>query len=167
MLDAETLIEKHRGRGVFVDTNLFVLWLVGLVNPKRIRGFKRTQIFSVEDFHTLRALVEWFGSPLVTTPHVLSQVSDLTDLSGREGTVIRQLLKSTIEVVEETYDTAQRLTQHPLFERFGLGDASIAAVCQRDVLVLTADVQLQIALGMSGLDAINFNHVRASGWHRR
>jgi hypothetical protein len=154
-------------KGVLVDTNLFVLWFVGLVNPKRIRDFKRTLDFTVEDFHMLRALVEWFGTPFVTTPHVLSQVSDLTDLSGREGAVIRQLLKSTVEVLEETYDTAKHLVQHPLFERFGLGDAAVAAVCQRDVVVLTADVQLQIALGSAGLDAINFNHVRPLGWRRQ
>ena len=71
-----------------------------------------------------------------------------------------------IEAAEETYDTANLLVQHPLFERFGLGDASIAAVCARDVVVLTADVQLQLAFGFSGLGAINFNHVRALGWHR-
>jgi hypothetical protein len=165
MLDAAALIEKHRGKGVLVDTNLLVLLLVGTVNTKRIRDFKRTQDFTVEDFHTLKHLVAWFGTPLVATPHILSQVSDLTDLPGRERTVICQLFKYTIEVVYETYDTAKLLVQHPLFERFGLGDASIAAACARDVVVLTADVQLQLALGLSGLDAINFNHVRGLGWH--
>ena len=61
MPDAAALIDKHRGKGVFVDTNLFVLLLVGLVNPRRIPEFKRTQDFydgglsNVE--HTL-----WIGS---------------------------------------------------------------------------------------------------------
>ena len=164
MGDAYTLIEKHRGTGVFIDTNLFVLLLVGSVNRKRIRDFKRTADFTVKDFDTLKALVKWFGTPIVTTPHVLSQISDLTDLPGREGAVIRQLLKSTVEVIEETYDSARSLVIHPLFERFGLGDASVAAVCARNIVVLTADVQLQIALSSSGLDAVNFNHVRAAGW---
>jgi hypothetical protein len=72
-------------------------------------------------------LLDWFGPPLVTTPHVL--------------------------------------VGHPLFERFGLGDASVAAVCERSVVVLTADVQLHVALGCLGSDAINFNHVRAIGWN--
>jgi hypothetical protein len=80
-----------------------------LVNKRRIRDFKRTQDFSIEDFHTLSALVDWFGPPGVTTPHVLSQVSGLTDLPGPEGSVIWKLFKSTIEVVEETYDTARLL----------------------------------------------------------
>lgn len=108
-------------------------------------------------------MVQWFGAPLVATPHVLSQVSDLTDLSVRERALVRELFKSTIEIVEEKYDTAKRLVQHPLFGRFGLADASVAAVCERKVVVLTADVQLQVALQALGLDAINFNHVRRLG----
>jgi hypothetical protein len=163
MLDATALITKHQGRGVFIDTNLLVLLLVGLVNPRRIASFKRTQDFSIEDFRVLRKLVEWFGVPLVATPHVLSQVSDLTDLSGKEAILIRELFKSIVEEIEEQHDAARRLVRHPLFERFGLGDASIAQVCARGIVVLTADVQLQIALGSTGLDAINFNHVRPLG----
>ena len=41
--------------------------------------FKRTQNFTVQDFDLLRDLLEWFGQPIHTTPHVLSQVSDLID----------------------------------------------------------------------------------------
>ncbi len=161
MLDAQALIQKHRKKGVFLDTNLFVLLLVGLVNAERIQQFKRTQDFTKDDFRTLKSLVAWFGAPLIATPHVLSQVSDLTDLFGQERIAVRELFKSMVQTIKEQYDTAKQLVQHPLFNRFGLGDASVAAVCQRDVLVLTADLQLQIALEKIGLDALNFNHVRA------
>ncbi len=112
----------------------------------------------------LNRLIRWFGSPLVATPHVLSQVSDLIDLPGRDRIAVRQLFKSAIKVVEERHDFAVNLAEHKLFEQFGLADASVAAICGQKVVVLTADVQLQIALGASGLDAINFNHVRRMGW---
>jgi len=81
MLDAAALIDKHRAKGVLVDTNLLVLFLIGLVNKRRILSFKRTQYFTVEDFDLLSRLIDWLGR-LVTTPHVLSPVSDLTDLAG-------------------------------------------------------------------------------------
>jgi hypothetical protein len=164
MLDAGALVKKHRARGVFVDTNLLVLLLVGLVNIRRIGTFKRTQDFTIDDFHLLRQLLGWFGTPIFSTPHVLSQVSDLTDLSGRELIAIRRLFKFMIATIEEQYDAARKLVDDPMFERFGLGDASIAAVCRRKVLILTADLQLQIALESLGLDAINFNHLRALNW---
>lgn len=167
MLDARALVIKHKARGVFVDTNLLVLLLVGLVNVERIRNFKRTQDFTVEDFYLLQQLVEWFGAPLYSTPHVLSQVSDLTDLSGRERITIRRTFRAMVATINEQYDTATELVGNPLFERLGLGDASVAAVCKRNVLVLTADLALQIALVDSGLDALNFNHVRALSWPTR
>lgn len=88
MLDARALIEKHRAKGVLVDTNLLVLLLVGTVNKQRIPNFKRTEDFTIEDYELLVRLINWFGK-LIATPHVLSQVSDLTDLPGKERTAIR------------------------------------------------------------------------------
>ena len=40
MLDARALIEKHRSKGALVDSNLLVLYLVGLVDKGRILTFK-------------------------------------------------------------------------------------------------------------------------------
>jgi hypothetical protein len=104
MLDARALIEKHKAKGVLVDTNLLVLLLVGTVNKQRIPNFKRTEDFTIKDYELLVRLINWFGK-LIATPHVLSQVSDLTDLSGKERTAIRQLFKSlVVQDIEESYD---------------------------------------------------------------
>jgi hypothetical protein len=82
MLDTAALIRKHKGRGVLVDSNLLVLLLVGSVSRKRVQVFKRTRDFSLDEFDVLRGLISHFGLPVIVTPHVLSQVSDLADLDG-------------------------------------------------------------------------------------
>jgi acyl-CoA synthetase (AMP-forming)/AMP-acid ligase II len=164
MLDAGGLIEKHRSKGVLIDTNLLVLLLVGSFNKRRIPEFKRTQSFTAEDFDILSRLIDWFGKPLFTTPHVLSQVSDLTTLPGNDLGTIRSLLSNIVEQMEESYDQSKSLVVHPLFSRFGLTDAAIASVCSRGTLVLTADLDLQLVLQHRGADALNFNHVRMLGW---
>ncbi len=64
-----------------------------------------------------------------------------------------------------TYAPSRVLVAHPLFERLGLTDAAIATVCSREILVLTADVELQLALQHCGADALNFNHVRPLAWN--
>jgi hypothetical protein len=163
MLDAAALIEKHRAKGVLVDTNLLVLFLVGRVNRQRILNFKRTGDCSIEDYDLLVRLIGWFGK-LIATPHVLSQVSDLTDLTGKELTKIRELFKMLVENIEESYDTSRLLVGDPAFKRLGLTDAAIATVCSRGVLVLTADAQLHVALQERDIDALNFNHIRPLGW---
>src|ERR1019366_4348523 len=163
MLDAAALIEKHRAKGVLVDTNLLVLFLVGTVNRQRILSFKRTGDFSIEDYDLLVRLIGWFGR-VVATPHVLSQVSDLTDLTGNELTKIRELFKVLVENIEESYYTSRLLVGDPVFKRLGLTDAAIATVSSRGVLVLTTDVQLHVALQERDIDALNFNHIRPLGW---
>jgi hypothetical protein len=163
MLDAAGLIEKHRAKGVLVDTNLLVLFLVGTVSRHRILNFKRTGDFTIEDYDLLARLIGWFGK-LIATPHVLSQVSDLTDLTGNELSEIRELFEVLVENIEECYDPSRLLVGDPAFKRLGLTDAAIATVCSRGTLVLTADAQLHIALQERGMDALNFNHIRPLGW---
>ena len=164
MLDARTLIEKHRAKGVLVDTNLLVLFLVGTVNRQRITNFKRTGDFTIEDYELLVRLIGWFGK-LIATPHVLSQVSDLTDLAGGELVASRALFKRlVIEQIEETYDGSRVLVADSCFDRFGLTDAAVAAVCSRGVLVLTTDLQLHLMLQERNIDALNFNHIRPLAW---
>ena len=163
MLDAGALIEKHRAKGALVDANLLVLFLVGAINKQRIPNFKRTQDFTIEDFDLLARLIDWFGK-IFSTPHVLSQASDLTDLHGKELREIRQKFKLVVEQIEESYDESRVLVANPIFERLGLADAAIATICSRKVLVLTADVRLQLAVQHRGWDALNFNHVRQLEW---
>jgi hypothetical protein len=134
MLEADALIAKHRSKGVLVDTNLLVLLLVGSVDKRRIPGFKRTQNFTLEDFSLLSRLLAWFGK-LFTTPHVLSQVSDLTDLRGQDLETIRRLFGILVEQMEETYEPSRALVAHPLFSRLGLTDAAIATMCSKEILV--------------------------------
>ena len=163
MLDAPGLIEKHRSKGVLVDTNLLVLYLVGRVNKDRIPGFKRTQTYTVKDFELLERLIVWFGG-LITTPHILSQVSDLTALPGKELRAVRSCFKVAVEAMEECYDESRIVVNDPSFERLGLTDAAIATLCRRELLVLTDDLDLQITLQRRGADAINFNHIRPLTW---
>ncbi|MGH9612954.1 MAG: PIN domain-containing protein [Bryobacteraceae bacterium] len=164
MLDALALIEKHQSKGVLVDTNLLVLFLVGLVNRQRIVSFKRTQNFTVHDFDLLARLIGRFGK-LYATPHVLSQVSDLTKLPGKELREIRSLFKLLVEKIEESYEPSRVLATDPIFERLGLADAAITRVCSQGILVLTADFDLHHALELRGADALNFNHARQLGWN--
>jgi hypothetical protein len=163
MLDATALIEKHRAKGVLVDTNLLVLFLVGMVNRQRIPNFKRTGDFTIKDYDLLVRLIDWFGK-LIATPHVLSQVSDLADLTGNELTMVRRLFKALVERIDESYDSSRLLVGDPAFERFGLTDAAIAMLCSRGILVLTTDVRLQLALQEREIDALNFNHIRILAW---
>ena len=84
--------------------------------------------------------------------------------TARNGSRSADCSKVAVEKIDESYDPSRILVAHPMFEHFGLTDAAIAKVCSRGILVLTADVELQLEMQQRGADALNFNHVRSLGW---
>jgi len=159
MADANVLLMKHRSKGVLLDANLWVLYLVGSVNAARISRFDRTHDYTLAEFALLTRLLDWFGG-IAATPHVLSQVSDLATPGQPETRLVRQRFKTLLQRAEEHYETSRLLAGHAQFERLGLADAAIATAADQGRLVLTDDLDLQIAIEKCGGDALDFRHLR-------
>jgi hypothetical protein len=102
---------------------------------------------------------------LITTPHLLTEVSNLAALHADELRVLRGLFKEVVGQMREFYDESRSVVEDAAFERLGLTDAAIATLCRRSMLVLTDDLQLHLALVNRGIDSINFNHIRTAFWH--
>jgi|SRR5580704_9753913 hypothetical protein len=163
MNELERLIEKHRANGLLIDGNLLVLLFVGRTNRRRIADFKRTSKYKVSDYELLEQLVSVFRQTL-TTPHVLTEASNLAKLAGSELAQIRQIMKEFVEITDELHETSRVVVHDHSFSRLGITDAAISTVCA-NVLVLTDDFELYDSLGRRGIDAVNFNHLRE--WRRQ
>jgi hypothetical protein len=165
MLDAVGLIEKHQSKGALIDANLLLLYVVGKTNRRRLCDFKPCDVFETDDFELLERLVAYLGK-VITTPHVLTEVSNLAKLHGRELSAFRERYKVMVEEMDEFYDESRAVVADTAFMRLGLTDAAIAMLGRRNLLVLTADLQLWLTLQQRGVDAVNFNHLRPLKWHR-
>lgn len=159
MTDARRLIEKHRSNGVIVDSNLLLLLVIGSTNENRVPQFDRTQQYTVDDFRLLQEIVAECRSVL-TTPHVLTEVSNLAKLRNPELSKARAKLREISEATEEFYEPSRHVMADATFVSFGLTDAAIRLIADRPALVLTDDLPLFHYLSRKGLDAINFNHLR-------
>lgn len=91
MTDLEGFDRNARSNGILVDTNLLVLLVVGSVSRDRIARFKRTTSYSAADWDLLIGILEQIALRY-TVPHVLAEVSALTDLKGPELEVARTVL---------------------------------------------------------------------------
>jgi hypothetical protein len=148
---------------VLIDANLLVLYFVGSTNKSRILTFKRTQVYTVEDFELLERSIAYLGK-VITTPHILTEVSNLASLRGQELVVFRKLFQSAIDGMKEFCDASREVVSDGSFQRLGLTDAAIARISRHNHLVLTDDLTLEITLHRRGVDAVNFNHIRAANW---
>ena len=75
------LMQRYHSRGVLVDTNILLLYFVGKFKREQVPNFKRTAQFTPEDFDLLFRLLSRFDH-IVTTPNVLSEVSNLSAQLG-------------------------------------------------------------------------------------
>jgi hypothetical protein len=159
VIEAERLIQKHRRNGLLIDSNLFLLLLVGSTNESRIERFNRTQNYTIEDFRLLCGFVQQFEN-VVTPPHVLAEVSNLATLQEPELRALRSKFQEITKHTLEVYEQSREIVADATFAKLGLTDAAIRRIATRPVLVLTDDLPLYYYLSTSGLDAVNFNHVR-------
>ena len=163
MNDLARLIEKHRVKGLLLDTNLLVVLLVGRTNRRRILECKRTQTYTVKEYDLLERFVALFPKA-VTTPHLLTEVSNLDPLRGKERTVYQSFYKQWVKRSDELFHESGNLVAEVSFDRFGLADTAIEWAARRGMLVLTDDLNLYLMLREHGIDAVNFNHIRTHVW---
>jgi len=147
------------GGRLLVDTNLLVLWTVGAINRNRIETFKRTSQYTEADYDLLLRVLAKFRT-LYTVPHVLAEVSNLTDLPGAEGQRVRSFLKEAISLLTEEEIPSTLAAEDVLYPRLGLVDAAIGAVARaHNCTVLTDDFDLYHRLTHEQVKVINFSHL--------
>jgi predicted nucleic acid-binding protein len=139
MTDFEGFDRNARRNGVLIDTNMLVLLIVGSVNRERVSQFKRTSDYSSTDWDLLIGVLEQI-SQRYTIPHVLAEVSALTDLKGPEREIARVILRNLIGTLDELEIRSVDACANTVYVRLGLTDAAIAAAARlRGCSVLTND----------------------------
>lgn len=125
--------ETWTADSLFVDTGVFVLLIVGLVDPTQIGKGKTTSSFTQEQFKQLSYFLA--SRTILVTPHVLTETSNLLERDKRCMAVLQQLMKN----VEERSVDAKAVCQHPRFFDVGVCDAVLLELITPRTPLLTAD----------------------------
>lgn len=147
------------GRRVVLDTALLLLWLVGRTDLNLLRTFKRVSSFAPEDVYLLTDLLS-NTTDVITTPHVLAEVSNFVDQSPQYS---RQALIRSFQAFAEShpelYLEAKSLVARPQFFSLGLTDTGLVELSSQTA-ILTVDYRLVGKIQAFGGSAENFNNLR-------
>lgn len=156
----ERFDRNARANGILIDTNLMVLLVVGSVNRDRIPRFKRSSGCTPADWDLLTGILEQVPRRY-TIPHVLAEVSTLTDLKGPERDIAREILRKAILLLEELPIASRDACESTTYRRLGLADAAIGLAVQRcGCSVVTNDSGLYVSLLESGASVVKFDDLR-------
>ena len=153
----QEMFGKYKQKGIFIDTNILVLYIVGTINPKYIKRFNRGKNdFDENDFILISEFIDSFETK-ITSPQILSEVSNFLD----EKADFCLGLKAYIELSEEKYIESEDLTKSHTFLKFGLADSSIVEVSKGSYLIFTDERPLFGYLTNQGIDAVNFEWLKS------
>lgn len=147
-------------RFLLLDTQLLVLLLVGLTDKSLIGRHKRLKAYSEPDFELLKSTIARVSS-LVVTPNTLTEVSNLIrQVPEPHSTKISETMREFVLATEERHVESNQAVRMEHFAKLGLTDAVVINICENSVPLLTADLDLYLSALRSGIEAVNFNHLR-------
>lgn len=152
------LVQRHRGKPAILDTNLALLLWCASFDRALVGTFKRLNTFTHRDVERLEDLLRNFPV-LRTTPHVLTEVSNLANSlprSAKEDWAGH--FAGRIELVSEQWIAAKEIIVEPMFH-LGITDACLCRLAASHV-ILTIDFPLSNYLETRKLNVINFNYLR-------
>lgn len=149
------LIQKYKQKGLLIDTNILLLYIVGSFDISSIRDFKRTASFNENDFEKVSKFIDYFDLK-ITTPHILTEASDFID--NRQH--LQAVLKIYIENTKEIFLEGTELSKKETFLKFGLADTSVTYTAKDSYLIFTDDKPLYGFLVNSNIDVVNLDYIR-------
>ncbi|MFA7420740.1 MAG: PIN domain-containing protein [Melioribacteraceae bacterium] len=160
----EEVSKKYFKRGIIIDTNILLLYIVGVFDINRIQNFKRTKQFIVQDFQLLFEYLSKYDK-ILTTPYILTEVNSfLNQIDFQSKDEIFNSFSTIINNINEQNYNSTNLCMNNDFKKFGLTDISIYELSKSPFIVLTDDLKLSNYLANKNIDVINFNHIRPLNW---
>jgi hypothetical protein len=157
----EKLIGKYKKAGILLDTNLLLLYLIGLYDLNFIRQFKRTCMYDKNDFIWMHKFLTRFDNIFIT-PQVLGEVWNFAEkIHGKRLNAFIETAIKNLLVVTENYVEKNILLQEDSFFYVGVTDTSIICSAKKlNCLVITDDLRAYSYYVANGVDTININHLR-------
>ena len=147
--------------GHFVDTNLFLLFVVGSEEPALIAKHRRLETYTAADYHALLGLLGATGRVFVT-PNTLTETSNLLGQHGEpERSRLFRRFRHIIHASREVVIASATAADNHYFEKLGLTDAALLEAATADTPLVTMDLELYLAGLTKGPDlAVNFTAYR-------
>ena len=153
-----TPIETMRRTGIFIDTNLLVILVVGLVDRKLVGKHRRARTFTPANYD--RLIVEIGDLPVFVTPNTLTEASNL--LKSSKDPRFLEHLRVLIEKSKEIVVASSIAARNRDFTRLGLTDTALLEIISAERPLFTVDHDLYSAALAKGEEAaINFTHLQS------
>lgn len=135
------LLGRYPYKGVVIDTQLLVLYLVGIFNPNDIKNNKRTCDYSLTDFNLLLKVMQAYSKIIITQSVLAETTNHLDTLNRKYNTTFYSTIANILTQFEAMDTKTKDVLTGPTFSKLGFTDASLD-ILSKEYVVLTHDEPL-------------------------
>lgn len=148
-------------KAIVLDSNLLLLYVVGLASRDTIATHKGLKAFSVQDFDLLANMLK-VAATVILTPNTVTETSNLLDRVKNPEQRLRAnyVFKRLLALVGERYVPSATAYERPECNFLGVSDCVMLQLSLEGAVLLTSDLDLFLAATRNKYPAINFNHHR-------
>lgn len=138
---------------ILIDTNAFILLILGLIDKRLISSHKTTSIYSEQDFVDLLDIVHKTGwNQVLVLPNVWTEVDNLLNrLAGNYKWPYIKLIRKILTQTSERYLTSKSGANSVYFGSVGLTDSLLIELGKECDLLVTADSSLSNIATANGI----------------
>lgn len=159
MQNEHELFERAFRKGVVLDANLLILYIVGCFDSQAVSKVRRIKAYRTKYFSIIASYLAETTRVLIT-PHVLTETCNLIDSSNYKVKEILEWIKTNFDLFDERHKPSEALMAEAGFTKFGLADSSIEDLCKEGFLAFTDDLPIYGYLANKGHSVYNFSHFR-------
>lgn len=157
---------KNGRKTLLLDSNLFILLIVGAIDLKYIPKCNLTSKYSAQDFDLLKKVLAHFHSEILVTPQIIAELSNLSKGGMDDGrhhhffTTMIDKLKTCTEEHVPMINLFSSTVSFSMVPKLGFSDIGIVeAAKKKDAIILTDDLDLSVYASRSKIHSINFTHI--------
>lgn len=155
-------------KGIIVDSNIMLLFLVGCYDINYINMFKRTMKYTIEEYYFIRDLLTtyYYKDKLYTSPHILTELSNLSKkIKGDRRNKYFNFFIKILNNAYEIYIEKNKILEFKELSKFGITDIGIYKIAKKNnLLVLTDDFRLSSYLLGNCINALNLRNISKYLW---
>lgn len=143
-----------------LDTNVFLLFIVGSANSEWIEKHKRLQKYTQPDYWLLLNLIG--NSELHITPNVATEADNILSggLRPPATDILKEKLAEILEDVTEHYEHSATIGKQPEYRWLGLADVAWLECVPSGATLITDDLLLFAEALAREISTVNFNRIR-------
>ena len=136
----------YNPKKIILDTNVFILYLLGTIAPHKIAQHKRTSIYTIKHYDLLIEQFYATGNEtlLLICPNIATEVDNLLNntLYGKDKEAYITLSKKIYEQSIELYIKTIEAIRHYAFYDLGITDSIVLLMAKECDLLISGDSKL-------------------------